>query len=395
MALFSSLKVTKLQQIMKSKIFFGVLMCLFLFSSCTNNTAKNGASGNEKPDSIFNPMFAKYFTIEYYSNYKKLTIFNPWNYPEVLSRYYLVNNNDTEVPDDGLVIKTPLETVAVASCSHVAFIDNIGSIATIKGVCSPNLIYNKIVREAVSKGECSDLGDSFSIGFEPTIMLNPQLLFTTEYNQTDQHIQRIKEAGIPVVNTVEWIEPEILGRAEWIIFIAAFFNKEESAVLLYNNIVSDYDETIQMATNSEHRPSILPGLSFKGTWYMPAGKSFMNQIFADAECSYYFSDNTDSGSIPLSFEFVLHNFKDCDVWIGLDVNSYDELLQYDTRLALFKPFKTKNGYNNNKRSLDGGANDFWENGVVHPEWLLKDLVITLHPEVAEEGDTTIFIKPLN
>lgn len=364
-----------------------LLISAVILTACTNGTENSGGVADDtiysvevaEPDSVLTPLFAKYFRIEYYPTYKVAVVLNPWDSAKVMARHKITK---------------PVESVAAGSCSHVAFIANLNSTDKIKGVCSSNLIYNPTVREALKNGVCRDLGDSFSVNFEPVMMLKPSLFFATAYNQPDQHIERLKEAGINIVSTVEWIEPDILGRAEWIKFIAAFFNKEREADSLFNSVMSNYDRQIERAANAESTPSILPGLTFKGVWYMPAGNSYMSRLFSDAGGLYHFSDNSESGSLPLSFEYVLQNFNDCDIWIGLDIDTYAELLESDSRLKLFKPYKTRKAYNKNKRKLSGGANDFWENGVVHPEWVLYDLVTIFHPDMAEDGDSTIFMAPL-
>lgn len=358
---------------------FAVAVLVAALTACTNTAGTAGQEEAAQPDSILTPLFAKYFYIEYYKDHKVAVVLNPWDSAKVMARH---------------IITEPLKSVASGSCSYVAFIASLGEPQAIKGVCSPNLIYNPAIRQAVAGGLCSDLGDSFSVNFERVIMLQPQVFFTTAYNQPDQNIQRLSEAGVNIVRIVEWMEPDVLGRAEWIKFIAAFFDKEQTADSLFNSVMTGYDNLIQTAVNAENAPSILPGLPFKGTWYMPAGKSFMAQLFNDAGGSYYFSDNTDRGSLPLSFEAALQNFKECDLWLGLDVESYAALLKTDNRLSAFKPFKERKAYNVNKRKLQSGANDFWESGVVHPEWILSDLVTILHPDAVSEADTTIFIKPL-
>ena len=49
------------------------------------------------------------------------------------------------------------------------------------------------------------------------------------YNQNDTYAQRVTQAGIPVLFNNEWMESSLLARAEWIKFVAAFYNKEDIA----------------------------------------------------------------------------------------------------------------------------------------------------------------------
>ncbi len=317
-------------------------------------------------------------------------ILDPWNRGKTLASYNLLNQT-TE--SDNSAVLTPIKRAAVGSCTQVAFIDNLGLAESIKGVCSSNLIYCPTIRQNVADGTCNDLGDSFSIDYERTLLINPDVVFVTAYNQTDQHTLRLMESGLSVVGTVEWIEPYVLGRAEWIKFFAAFYNKEACADSVFNSVESEYMRLKDLALQATDKPSVLPGLTFKGTWYMPAGNSFMSQLFTDAGGDYKFAADSTSGSLPLGFEYVVKNFSDCDVWVGLDIDSYAELLERDTRLSVFKAFKSRNAWNQNKRRTPTGGNDFWENGVVHPNMLLQDLITIFHPTLLP-SDSTTFLSPL-
>ena len=57
------------------------------------------------------------------------------------------------------------------------------------------------------------------------------------------------------------------------------------------------------------------------------------------------------------------------------------LRSQDSRFARFKAFEIGNVYNNTLRSNGIGGNDIWERGVLHPEWVLEDLIAIFHPEL--------------
>lgn len=382
------MKIISLQRV-------AVLTCavVFMLTACTGGGGKSYSDTSAEADSVMALQNAELFAVEYHKDYKKAIVMNPWQKGEVLGTYYLVNSDSVQVPSDGTKIKIPLEKTATVSCCHVAFLDNLGLLSKIKGVCSSQLIYNPKICAMVESGECKDLGDSFSISFEPTLMVAPDAIFATAFNQIDPYLNRVKDAGVKAVSTVEWMEGDILGRAEWIKFVAAFFNEEQKADSIFGSITSEFDSLRHLAADVTVRPSVLPGLTFKGTWYMPAGKSYMAKLFEYAGADYYFKNDTTEGSFPLSFEFVMKNFRECDVWVGLDVNTYSELLAADSRLAEFKAFREHKAFNNSKRSNHRGGNDFWENGFVHPELILKDLIIVFHPELLPQEET-FFINPL-
>ena len=138
----------------------------------------------------------------------------------------------------------------------------------------------------------------------------------------------------------------------------------------------------------------MSGSNFRGTWYMPGGRNFMAQLFSDAGGNYFYANDTTVGSLPLSFEKVLKNFSESDVWLNCNYASLSELLKADPKHALFRPVKLQQVYNFNKRMLPSGANDFWESAVAHPDLLLKDVIFILHPELLP-GYETFYAQKLN
>lgn len=126
----------------------------------------------------------------------------------------------------------------------------------------------------------------------------------------------------------------------------------------------------------------MSGMSWRGTWYVPAGGTFMGNLFRDAGAEYKYEDNPSTSSIPLTMEQAIQDFAQADVWVGCEATSLKELEAIDKKHTWFNAFQTGLVYNFRRRALPSGANDFWETGTVHPERILQDLQHIL------EGDTT-------
>ena len=126
----------------------------------------------------------------------------------------------------------------------------------------------------------------------------------------------------------------------------------------------------------------MSGMSWRGTWYVPAGGTFMGNLFRDAGAQYKYEDNPSTSSIPLTMEQALQDFAQADVWVGCEANSLKELEAIDKKHTWFTAFQTGQVYNFRRKALPSGANDFWESATVHPERVLQDLQKVLR------GDTT-------
>lgn len=355
-----------------------LILSIFLLLSCSVKETKNTAGLSSDTLKL---KYAKGFSVSYYPYYKKIVVYSPWVKGSVYAIYYLVDKVDTQIPSDGIKVQIPLKTIAATSVTQFEFLSLIGELESINAVCSPKIIYNKEINERYATGKIADLGDAFNINVEKTLQLKPNAVMMSGYNQNDPYAERVSRAGIPVIFNNEWMEESLLARAEWIKFVAAFYNKERQADSIFSVVDDHYDEVMTKAKDIDYKPRIMVGSNFRGTWYMPSGRNFMGKLFADAGSNYYFKNDTTAGSLALNVETVLKNFADTDVWLACNFNTINELLKSDSKHGFFKPVKTRQVYNFNKRLLTSTANDFWESAVARPDLLLSDVIAILHPEL--------------
>ncbi len=372
------------------KICFPIFLASLLFSC---KPATQPQTTDTKTDSTLSISYAKGFAVDYYPRYKRITVFNPWKKNAVYARYYLVKTQQTTTPDDGQKITIPLHKTCATSCSQFEFLQLINEIESISGICSPQLAYNPILQQKYTQGKLHNLGDSFSPNIEQIQLLQPDALFLNGYNQDDPVGKRLSELGTTIIYDNEWTESSPLGRAEWIKFMAAFYDKELLADSIFSSIEKKYTEAKNKAKNLPQKPTVLSGSNFKGTWYMPAGRNYMAQLIADAGASYAYAADTNVGSLPLNFEVVLDKFRNADYWIAAPAYSLQELIKIDERHALFSAVKNKHVFNFNARCTPSGANDFLETGVARPDIILEDLIWIFHPELMTDYQP-VFVKRL-
>ena len=347
-------------------------------ASCTGNVAK---THNQQSSDSLELKYAQGFSIQYFSDYKEVVVYSPWVKGTVYAKYYLVKDKSVKTPTDGTKVQVPLNTLAATSVTHFEFLSLIGALSTVNAVCSPGIIYNAEINKRLSEGKITDLGDAFNINVEKTLQLKPGAVMMSGYNQNDPYAQRVAQAGVPVIFNNEWMETSLLARAEWIKFVAAFYDKEHQADSIFSVIDTRYNDIKAKAAGVKHKPRIMVGSNFRGTWYMPSGRNFMGKLFADAGSEYYYANDTTAGSLPLNVETVLKNFSETDIWLSCNFKTINELLKSDSKHGLFRPVKMQQVYSFNKRLLPSTANDFWESAVARPDLLLSDVIAILHPDL--------------
>lgn len=251
-----------------------------------------------------------------------------------------------------------------------------------------------------------DCSNTLTPDVERLVMSGANLVFVTSYGtQEPAWCKQARKAGLRLVEINEWQEPTPLQRAEWIRVFGREMGCEAKADSIYASVAAKYDSlcqlpfsdaqrasglsarsaVIQRSGHSAQRSTIMSGSSFRGTWYVPSGTTFMGALFRDAGARYKYADSDYKGSIPLTMEQAIVDFADsADVWVGVDVRSLAELRAMDERHTWFKAYREGRVYNFLKRTAADGTNDFWQRGVVHPEEILEDLLHALYPDVDPE-----------
>ena len=175
--------------------------------------------------------------------------------------------------------------------------------------------------------------------------------------------------------------------------IVFFYDKEQIADSIFQQIEEDYLSASEIARNVLQKPTIMAGGNFKGTWYVPTGNSYMGQLFVDAGADYFYADNcAESASLALNFETILNDFHDVDVWLNAPTTTLEALMQMDSRHGLFRAAQEGRVYGFYARILPDGANDFWESAVAHPDIVLKDVIWALHPDLLSEYVPTYIVR---
>jgi iron complex transport system substrate-binding protein len=364
---------------MKHVIIFVVTI---FFCSCTS---KNNVDVTQSFDSVrYTIRYAKGFKVSYQGNIKRVEVNAPFQ--GATSGYtYLLVPKDEIIPahDDNIkVIRIPVKSIVCTSTTHIPLLDYINETDKLVGFPTTDYISSEKTRARIDAGKVEELGIDKGINLERLAVLNPDMVMGYTMSGDYGQFKKMEELGAPVVLNSEYLERHPLGRAEWIKFMALFFNKEKEADSVFNEIEKSYLSIKSLALKVEQKPTILSGVVYGDAWFMPGGQNYAARLLEDAGCNYLWRDDSTSGFLELSFESVYAKANKADRWIG--VGSYKTLAEIkaaDHRYAEFKPFKEKQVYTFNARIGAKGGSEFLELGYLRPDIILKDLLKIGHPEV--------------
>lgn len=358
-------------------IFLGLILSVI---SC--DQAKEKVKINEiNNEFITSVKYAKGFDVQLYKGYTKLIIKSPYPDAKQYQEFILVSDRKADFEGSNKVY-VPVKKMVATSTTHIPMIEILGETNSLIGFPTTDYISSKKTVARVKNGEVKDLGNEQDFNTEVLISLQPDIMVAFSMGKSGKLYQNIEKNGIPVVFNGDWLEDSPLGRAEWIKFFGALFNKNEEADSIFKAIEQDYLEAKKIALQAKIKPTIMSGVLFKDKWNLPAGESFTAQLYKDANTDYLWKTSSGQGSLILSFESVFEKAKKADYWIGSGYyTTLEELESANMHYQEFETYKTKQIYSFSKRRSENGGVEYFEFGPLRPHIVLKDLIKVVHPEL--------------
>lgn len=338
---------------------------------------------------------AENFHISYHGSYQVLTVDEP--FPGAESEDYVLVRCGAPAPElegdlaTAQQISVPVSSAFSSSTTHLPMFVELDRTDVVTGVAGADFVSGAEIRERIDAGEVVDYAPGGTLNTERVIADGPDVLITG--GMDDPGHAALREGGVPVVANAEWLEPSPLGRAEWIKMIGALTGAEAESAEAYAGIKESYTEVVDTVAGLESA-DVLPGTMSQGTWFMPAGGSYVGRLIADAGGTYPWDDAEGNESLELNFESVYAEAGRTPLW--LVVNSWESVADAVTEVPQYGELvAVRDGqvWNANKALGPTGGNDYWERGVTRPDLVLADLAAILHPEAAA-GHEFVFYQQL-
>ena len=341
-------------------------------SSCSNSDRRN-------EDGVNLMRSAKMLHVEQRDGYRVATIVSARDSNTVEAAYILVDRN-VELPDSlpqGIILRTPLDNVAVFASVFAGAFEELGCIDAVKGVVDKDYFKQPAIIAGLKNGKVADLGPSSGPSTELLTALHPQAIIMNIYEGMD--VKGIDKTGIPIIKIADNLEKDPLARAEWIRFLGMLTGTESKADSIFSSVKAEYLRLKGKASLYESRPRVLTDNMYQGVWYVPGGASFQARLIEDAGGDYIWKDDRSTGSLNLSYEEVLAKAHDADIWMlklfGVKDLDRDALCGMDQRYKNFKCLIKGNVYYS-----DTEESTLFEDLPFHPDKVLADYIALFHPE---------------
>ena len=372
---------------MTIRISAALLLAAMIFS-CGDRTTDGESVGMR---------YARYLSISDCGSYTVADITNPWDTARLLHRYILVPQ-DSPLPQDipqGTLVRTPIDRIIVYSSVHASIIDALGASDRIAGVCEPEYMTCRAVLDGVAEGRITDCGSSVSPSIERIAGAGGQVIIASPFQNGSYGAAG--KLGIPIIEAADYMENDPLGRTEWIRLFGLLLDCTDRADSLFRAAETGYNSirdsvARHIRDNGAHRPTLLAERKYGASWDVPGGASYMVRIYTDAGADYIFSGTTTSANVNMSFENVLREGIDADIWVlkywSPRPMTYASLEAEYSLYSRFKAFQNRQVYGCNTYS-----STYYDDIVLHPSWILEDLAAVFHPDLFPDREQRYF-KPL-
>ncbi|MFA8450913.1 MAG: ABC transporter substrate-binding protein [Bacteroidales bacterium] len=370
---------------MKNFLFTFVVPLLVLFlSQCENNSSnlKDKKLLKSSESDVYLPEinFSKGFSLEKDSVWTILKFRNPSNPEEIIASYYLIRQGEPRPSDvsKSKVLEIPVQKISCLSAPEIEALKLLNVENALVGISSSKYVSDSLIIDKVKKKKIAELSVNGIVDKEKLIECMPNVLMISWFQGTD--LNEFQSTGICVLPNLDYLETHPLGRAEWLKLYGVLFEKEIESEKLFSSIQEKYQNLKKAIDSVVFKPKVISGKMLSGTWYVPGGKSYLANIIGDSGAEYVWSNNSDSGSIPLDIESVLYKGKDADYWIIVaeipDDKVYNVLQNESPLYTEFDAFKEQKILFCN--TING---QFFEKSPFEPHLVLADFIHAFHSEL--------------
>lgn len=350
-----------------------LLICTLI--SCSQG--KKSAYSESEAGQAIEVKYAKGFRIVEYGTHVTITLTNPYPGADQEIVYQLTRNTSQKAG-----IPIPIDRLVCTSTTHLPALSMLGVANTLVGFPSVEYISDSLQWKRTQTGELVELGTTKQLDLEQLVALEPDVVMAFSMGGQTQQLDKLKELGVDVIYNADYLEPSILGRAEWIKVIGALYDRFDQADSIFNQIERRYIQLQSQLSGLEIRPTVMSGVMYGDAWYMPGGKNWGAKVIRDAGGQYLWENDSSSGWVEIGFEQVIDRAEKSDLWIGTaNLESLRALTQADKRYSQFLPYSTGQVYTYSNRKGPGGGINYLELGYARPDLVLADMIKMIHPDV--------------
>jgi len=381
-------------------VVFLVIILVLVKIASSSGSGEQGALKKTPGGSVYKDQvkieYSKSFEVEYFDSAKIVKVFSPDKNRTLIFSYLLLPQGKTAPKgfENYQVINVPVKSAISLSSIYIGFMERLGILDKLIGVDTYDYIVSPQAKALIKKNNIQVVGSTINLNTEKVFAMNPGILLTYgNGNPVQDGHQKLIQNGIRVASSTSHLEITPLARAEWIKFVAVFFDQEKRANEVFDSVKNNYQKLTALASKAGKKPTVFTDEMYGGKWYEPGGNSFVATMIKDAGGDYVWGSDKSTGSLKLDYEQVYEKAHDADVWINVHYwTKKSDVIKADPRYSKFKAYAMNTIFNSRASVNEFGGNELWESGIINCDVVLADMIKIFHPELVPEHQFKYYKK---
>ena len=230
-------------------------------------------------------------------------VMSPWQGADSTAMELFIAR-DGELPPEGFggqVIDGHASRLAVMSSSYVGLLSALGACDSVAAVSGLRFISDTDILER--KDRIMEIGSDSDPDYEGLLACSVDLVLLYGITSSSPMEKRLKALGIPYFYMGEYLEPDPLGRAEWMVALAEIIGQRERGEEVFASLAHRYDSLKTMASGicqydslkavssggkENNRPKVMLNVPYGDTWFMASSNSAIVRMIEDAGGEYIY-----------------------------------------------------------------------------------------------------------
>lgn len=374
-----------------------VILCLTVLLMCSCTCTQKGTAGYGTV--YYHPTHAAGFDIVGNAGCESrvVRVFSAWQGADSTVMELFIAR-DGELPPEGFggqVIDGHASRIAVMSSSYIGLLSALGACDSIAAVSGLRFVSDMDILGR--KDRILEIGSDSDPDYEGLLAGSVDLVLLYGITSSSPMEKRLKALGIPYFYMGEYLEPDPLGRAEWMVALAEIIGQREKGEEIFSALAHRYDslkavasgicrygslKAVSSGVKENNRPKVMMNVPYGDTWFMASSNSAIVRMIGDAGGEYLYKGNATNKSVPIDREEAFVLASEADVWLDTGgLGSVEELERACPGFSSVKCVQNGRIYNNDARRSPGGGNEFWESSPAKPDVVLRDLMRILYPDI--------------
>ena len=120
------------------------------------------------------------------------------------------------------LIKVPITSIVATSTTHIPPLELLDRATALSGFPNLDYISSSLTRARIDSEMVQELGQNEALNIEVLVSLKPDVLMTFSIDETQNGLEKVKQAGIPLIYNGDWTEQHPLVKQSGLKFLALF-----------------------------------------------------------------------------------------------------------------------------------------------------------------------------